>query len=87
LKKFSITAETTFHAPYILSSLCTPDPRLCREPPHGLATNEGPGRAKAKGAGRDNWRGPAKGGAEAVYAHRGKALPLAGSPRRDIIME
>ncbi|WP_187286583.1 hypothetical protein [Thermosediminibacter oceani] len=41
-----------------------------------MATKEGPGQAEARGAGRDNWRGPAKGGAEAVYAHRGEADPL-----------
>ncbi|WP_281282707.1 hypothetical protein [Thermosediminibacter litoriperuensis] len=29
---------------------------------------------------------PARDGAEAVYAHRGKALPLAGAQGRDIII-
>lgn len=39
-----------------------------------------------RGAGRDNWRGPAKGGAEAVYAHCGESEPLAATPGRDIIL-
>ena len=51
-----------------------------------MATKEGPGRAEARGAGRDNWRGPDKGGAEAVYAHRGEADPLPEAPGRDVIM-
>ncbi|MDN5332124.1 MAG: hypothetical protein PWP45_1349, partial [Tepidanaerobacteraceae bacterium] len=47
-----------------------------------------PGRAEARGAGRDNWRGPGpKGdGAEAVYAHRGGADPLPEAQGRDVIM-